>query len=312
MKSSEVRDILNKHKPALVIGNGINLYGETGGGNSWLELLQKLATNHKAPQTDIPQGISLTEFYDVLDIANGGSSSMSESKVVNLQQEFCDLMRCWRAENHHKRVALWARSNQRPILTTNFEDTLGSGIDCKLKHTTTKAFTDYYPWTSYYGDSEIDDPIIGFGIWHINGMQHYSRSIRLELSHYMGSVEKARKWLHKGKDDRLFSEKNHSRWQGHNTWLHVVFNCPLLIFGLKLEENEVFLRWLLIERARYFKKFPDRKKAAWYVHTSNEKADGKFFFLKGVGVELVKVNSYDHIYGQYVWEASATKRPSRH
>jgi len=122
----------------------------------------------------------------------------------------------------------------------------------------------------------------------------------------MGSVERARKWLHKGEEDRLFSGKNHSLWQGHNTWLHVVFNSPLLIFGLKLEENEVFLRWLLIERARYFKKFPDRKKSAWYVRKSDDKDDGKFFFLKGVGIELVTVDSYNQIYGQNVWMDSKT------
>lgn len=49
-------------------------------------------------------------------------------------------------------------------------------------------------------------------------------------------------------------------WDGAASWLHIVFNSPLLIFGLGLEENEVFFRWLLIERARYFKKFPIEEK----------------------------------------------------
>ena len=80
----------------------------------------------------------------------------------------------------------------------------------------------------------------------------------------MGSVGRARAWLHRGGDRRLFSGKSPDNWLGKNTWVHIIFNSPLLIFGLALEENEVFLRWLLIERARYFKKFPDRRKKAWY------------------------------------------------
>jgi len=212
MRASILKSILREHTPALIVGNGINLYGNSGNGNSWEALLQQLASNHQAPQTRVPKGISLTEFYDVLDIANGNPGSTSSKSAPSLQKEFCDLMQSWSAESHHKLVAQWAKDNNKPILTTNFEDTLGSGIRCTLNHTTTKGFTDYYPWASYYGHSHINGPSHEFGIWHINGMQHYSRSIRLGLSHYMGSVERARRWLHKGKEDRLFSGKNHVHW----------------------------------------------------------------------------------------------------
>lgn len=67
-----------------------------------------------------------------------------------------------------------------------------------------------------------------------------------------------------------------------------------------MEENEVFIRWLLIERAKYFKKFPDRKKAGWYITTRTGTPDarsaGKALFLKNVGLNVVEVNSYDEIY----------------
>ena len=84
--------------------------------------------------------------------------------------------------------------------------------------------------------------------------------------------------------------------------MHIVFNNPLLIFGLGLNENEVFLRWLLIERARYFRKFPDRKKPAWYVHTDDLKNSGKAFFLEGVGIQMIESNDYDEIYGPHTWD----------
>jgi hypothetical protein len=117
----------------------------------------------------------------------------------------------------------------------------------------------------------------------------------------MGSVERARGWLHKGNESRLFSGKNVDNWDGADTWLHVIFNTPLLIFGLSLEENEVFFRWLLIERARYFKKFPSRKNDAWYVSTEWKNLDGQKFFLEGVGVKCVQADDFDQIYSAATW-----------
>jgi hypothetical protein len=162
-------------------------------------------------------------------------------------------------------------------------------------------FTDYYPWETYYGSNAVRDPSQEFGIWHVNGMQRYHRSIRLGLTHYMGSVERARGWFHKGNEGCLFSGKNVRGWDGAATWLHIIFNTPLLIFGLGLEENEVFLRWLLIERARYFRIFPERRKSAWYVHVGKIDNPGKQFFLSGVGVQTILATSYDEIYGPGTW-----------
>lgn len=281
---------------ALIIGNGINLYGSSKATNSWKDLLEKLAKNNLSNPKRIPEGISHTEYYDVLDL------KINKSRFsTSLQQQFCDLMLSWKPYEHHKWIVEWAKKNNCPILTTNFENILSDAGGCNLKRTISGDFTDYYPWESYYGVSDVSDPSNEFGIWHINGMQHYRRSVRLGLSHYMGSVERARAWIHKGNERRLFSGKNPQKWMGSKTWLHTIFNTPLLIFGLGLEQNEVFLRWLLIERARYFKKFPVRKKNAWYVSTKNADSEGKHFFLDAVGVECIYVKSYDDLYGEKTW-----------
>jgi hypothetical protein len=85
--------------------------------------------------------------------------------------------------------------------------------------------------------------------------------------------------------------------------MHVVFNMPLLIVGLGLEENEVFLRWLLIERAKYFRQFPSRRHDAWYVYSDEDPpADGKRFFLRGIGIEPVRARNFDEIYLNPGWE----------
>ncbi|MDP3549251.1 MAG: hypothetical protein Q8R81_02530 [Novosphingobium sp.] len=94
-------------------------------------------------------------------------------------------------------------------------------------------------------------------------MAKYKTSIRLGLSHYMGSVRRAGGWLHGRSDENPFRAKNRREWQGARTWLHLLFNKPLLFVGLGLAENEVFLRWLLIEQAKYFRTFFDRAHDAW-------------------------------------------------
>ena len=286
----------NRSNIALVIGNGINRYGPAKNTNSWHDLLVKLAKEHlPAKHRSVPSGVALTEFYDVLELK---STKLKSGK--SLQQEFSELISSWKPYEHHMRVVGWARDANAPILTTNFERVLADAGGCLLNRTREGGFTDYYPWETYYGNGKINDPSREFAIWHVNGMENYHRSIRLGLTHYMGSVERARGWIHRGNESPLFSGKNVREWQGASSWLHVIFNTPLLFIGLGLEENEVFLRWLLIERARYFKKFPDRKKSAWYVHTEGLSA-GKKFFLEGVGIQLVQAIDYDEIYGVDTW-----------
>jgi hypothetical protein len=75
-----------------------------------------------------------------------------------------------------------------------------------------------------------------------------------------------------------------------------------LIFGLGLAENEVFLRWLLIERAKYYTDFPKRFQPAWYFHTSHEQDHGKLYFLQAVGVQAFEVADYEELYGAATWQ----------
>jgi hypothetical protein len=294
----EIKSILNRKTSdlALVIGNGINLYGPSQNTNSWYDLLVKLSKKHlPESQGTIPDGISLTEFYDVLEL-----KTPPRVTEHTLQQGFCDLMKNWKFYKHHEHVVNWAAEANVPILTTNFEQVLANAGDCKMYRTQKGGFTDFYPWQSYYGHRQIDNPARDFAIWHLNGMQRYHRSICLGLTHYMGSVARARGMIHKG-DRRLSSGNNPDTWAGASSWLQVIFNCNLMIFGLGLGENEVFLRWLLIERAKHFKHFPKFKKQGWYVYADDDEDTGKLFFLEGVGITSVKVDSYDDIYGADVW-----------
>lgn len=296
----KIKSLLKKNKGnlALVVGNGVNRYRDAHKTNSWEALLLTLARRHRlAVDSSIPKGIVLTEFYDLLELKSGPSTS-----TRSLQQDFCTLMQGWQPHDHHKRIVYWAEENDAPILTTNFDNLLArAGGYELLPKRTKKGFTDYYPWERYYGNSAVESPAPAFGIWHINGMQKYRRSIRLGLTHYMGSAERARSWLYKGEENRLFSGKSVRNWRGVDTWLHLVFHKPLLIFGLALEENEVFLRWLLIERARYFRKFRKRHQPAWFVYTSKKESEGKLYFLEGIGIHPIQAANYEELYSAGTW-----------
>lgn len=282
---------------ALVIGNGINRFKGVGQSSSWNDLLRDLWFKVYGTSMEIiPQGISLTEFYDLLEL-----ESTSKKLGVNLQQEFCDTLSGWRHGIHHERIMVFARSREIPVLTTNFDLLLANAGGATFRRFKQETFTDYYPWGCYYSDRELRTPTSGFGIWHINGMAKYHRSIRLGLTHYMGSVERARRLIHRGDEGALFSGKRRSHWDGRYTWLHIIFNKALFVFGLGLEQNEVFLRWLLIERAKYFKRFPMREKPAWYVCLGKPRNEGKELFLRKLGFEYATVDRYAEIYGD-LWE----------
>ncbi len=277
-------------KPALIIGNGVNLFNAADGASSWKQLLLELWQSRIGNVDDKAlEGISLTEFYDVLDLKMARQSK-------SLQAEFCEGMAHWQSKEHHRNIVQWAKDKKCPILTTNFENTLSDALGLKLQRLKAYTFTDFYPWGSYYAAKPISDTANEFAIWHINGMQHYKRSIRLGLSDYMGSVERVRPMLHKS-GNRLFSKADFSKWPGRHTWLNPIFQNDLFIFGLGLEVTEVFLRWLLIERAKFFKKFPNQRREAFFIYCNESSLQaGQQLFLGSVGIKPIQVTSYDEIY----------------
>ena len=57
--------LLAQHRPALVIGNGINRYRADGAQRSWETLLAGLARRSSLAATPRAlEGLSLTEYYD--------------------------------------------------------------------------------------------------------------------------------------------------------------------------------------------------------------------------------------------------------
>jgi hypothetical protein len=284
------------HDIALVIGNGIHRHGAAGV-NSWDQLLIDLARQNGLMVDHLPQGATATEFYDLIDLRVGAPSG-------GLAASFCIEMSEWPTQDHHRRIMGWAVRHRVPVMTTNFDEVLSRAVAAKLMRPNVPGFTSWYPWDSRFAHELHDDPRDGFGVWHINGLARYRRSVRLGLTHYIGLAHRAREWLHRG-GNRLFAAKDKQNWPGRRTWLHLMFNKPLLFLGLGLREDEVFLRWLLIERERYFRKFPDRRQPGWFVFThepKDESETGRIFFLEGIGVKCVRTETYFDIYDIPAWQ----------
>lgn len=283
-----------------MLGNGVNRY-KNNQPVSWEHLLNSLSLN--LDNTKVPKGISFTEFFDILSISSK-DIILKQKERHFLQKQFCSLIDLWEPTVYHESIVKWAKRNKNPILTTNFDSNLSDAINAKLQRNSQKKFTYYYPFESYYSDqqSPITQPSRQFAIWHVNGMKRYPASIRLGLTHYMGSVEKVRPKIQKGARGLYNSKVNN--WTGSDSWLDVFFHCPLVFIGISLDETEIFLRWLLIQRAKYFIKFPERRKSAWYIYSKQDHlSNGKRFFLEGVGVIPLEVNDFGDLYSQVIWSS---------
>lgn len=291
---------LNKHDLAFIVGNGINRYAYGDSRKiSWEEMLLEIWKKiSDKPLNEIPKGISLTEFYDVMEI-EAKSIDKTRLSIENsdiIRSKIADYIDKFKPIEYHRLLQKKFSNWNIPLLTTNFDRNLDDGLKLHILHKQ-KGFTDYYPWNVYFGNNELFSPIEGFGVWHINGMVGYRRSIQLSLSGYTRLSSRVRKFIHSDDDTDNFVNKNIDKWNVYYTWLHIIFNRSLCVMGLALDKDENFLRWLLLERMKYFEKFPKKKKGAWYVYYREEDMpQGKKFFLEYFGFEIIKLDSAEEVY----------------
>lgn len=291
----ELAEILAQHKPALLIGNGINRHNSKASA-SWDDLLATLAARQGLSLTGTDAlEMSNTEFFDILDLAR------AETDRNSLQEEFCNLMEDWMPSAHHAEIVGWAKRHHRPVVTVNFDETLARSVDADFFRRG-EHFTHFYPWSSYFSDREVRDPRKSFAIWHAHGMMRYKRSIRLGLTHYMGCVQRARPWVYGRKGLRANARNSFASWRGADSWLEVLFFCPLILIGFGFGKDETFLRWLFLERARLHKLRPDWQTPTWFVDTQTTRHARRRLFLKGLGMDVVTVPHYAAIYENPAWQ----------
>jgi len=225
-----------------------------------------------------------------------------------LKDKVCNKLEGWMLDDKVSNMLTSIFEMDAPILTTNFDLSISRKMEelhpFQMKYHVLKKgmSSEVFPWSYYCGNDRLYNPCAGFGIWHMHGVASKPQSLCLGLSDYMRLTEKAWEKIHKDSffEIDMFAGKNTNYWKGYRTWLHIIFNKSLLIMGLNLGENETFLRWLLIQRAKYFALFPDRKHKGWYLYPKEEERQANFFgkkvFLEKVGFEMLPVDSYKVIY----------------
>ena len=286
--AEKVVDVLSTKTPAIIVGNGINRFSSLFSADySWDSLIMKLWSNLSKNAIPFGEDFNLTEAYDIINLY-----SVEEDELRNEVKAF---VKSIRPTGYQRKLSESMLNRDLPILTTNYDSLLEQGLNDYRFKEDGHSFTDYYPWSVYFSDRQRSCTMDGFGVWHINGMVKYPRSMRLGLTHYMQQVSRVKSFLHSGDMDD-FRGKNQIMWRGYTTWLHIFFNRNLLILGLKLDVNEVFLRWLLIEREKYYNRYNDRRKFGWFLCNKAEMTLGKRFFLESLGFEIIQFDDFNPLY----------------
>ena len=137
----EVISILsrNKNDIAFILGNGINLHYNKNSA-SWNSLLFQLWDEYSfKTQSNIPQGISFTEFYDILEIENYQQKEFSGK----LQKEVVNALSSWENNNRQNRILNKIQQLNAPLLTTNFDDLIPKTLELELRKL--RRNSDVYP-----------------------------------------------------------------------------------------------------------------------------------------------------------------------
>lgn len=285
---------LGLSKPAILLGNGLNNYYLEN--SSWLNLLQNLSFKTIEESYFETGDLTYPEYFDVLSITlNNG-----KKEIESIKEELSNKIIEWEGKNGHHKVTQFAREKNIPILTTNYDLTL---VDKKLKEAmkiksgdkyhnmkprknihSGKKFSDYYPFHTCYSDNTITEASQQFGIWHMHGISCYKRSLSIGASDYGNNISQYKKFL--DKEEQIKDPK----WNGKNSWLEVFYHCDLIILGLTLASQETSLRWLLIQREKYYLKNSNlRRKTYFVVNKDYEKiCDGKKFFFESIGIEIIE------------------------
>ena len=294
------QEIEKKHL-SFIFGNGINLHENTNSSslvwNNFLTNLWNKLTNETI--SCLPSGITNTEFFDILNLRKDSSVNL-EKEIQNYFKSNADKPTDYIKKLQNKMIE-W----DVPVLTTNLDELLATGLKSHILRTKpNKGFSSHYPHNVYYSNRELHSPTEGFGIWYINGMLKYISSYRFSLSQYMKlatKLQKQVKSLGYLANPSIQNTNLAANWEPA-TWMKNIFEHNLIIVGLGLDTNENVIRWLLIERAKYYNKYPQTKRKGWYVCLKKEiqSDEGKKMFLNNVGLEPVILNTYKQIYNSII------------
>lgn len=306
---------------AFLVGNGINNFRAKPDENSWKGLLIELGVTYSELERGFLEivlrdsSVTYPEFFDLIQLLS--ETRVDPEDVKRLKAKIASRFDSWEPKDHHRLFIRAARSLDLPVLTTNYDYLIESADDETVRFVRGRnrdgsmkpllapeaEHDPEFPWHAYYSYREVRSAPDEFAVRHIHGMGAYPESIRLSLSDYMGAVDRARRWLLEEPGSPFNDRERLSRWRGNNSWLDIFFHRPVFIFGLSLESQEVGIRWLLIEREKYYRKFPELRRSGWYaaVERLDDLPGGKRLFFENLGFEVLIFSRPEELYEEY-WE----------
>jgi hypothetical protein len=220
-------------------------------------------------------------------------------KKTNINKEIARLMKKREPKLVHQYIVSRIKKLNAPILTTIFDETLSKTFNYKRFILDQKSFNAYYPWTVYHAESPLSDPLQGFGIWYINGMIHYPSSLNYSKQQYYKLTRKFLSLIDPLNQEDCFNQPNNIVL---NSWINILFNKSLFVFGMGNEIQDDFLSFVLFARASYYRCFPEKKHKSWYVcHALSPIAEEyTVHSLKKKDFEIIELNSTKDIY-ENIW-----------
>ena len=308
---------------AFVLGNGINYYLRNSV-VSWKELLdnfirvnkdslEELSFASQSKDVTNTEIVNLIEVFADKELGAGNPAAAMRKKLMAFLKERLS----FKAPGECALLdAAWGKHH---ILTTNFDESIekyiSRSIKRRLKGCEAKARNKEenvhsnngdYPWNRFWGLKDCPkerSPLDHHNtIWHIHGKldNKTSCSVLFSLTRYVNAIKRVELW-------KMASPE---KWPGRNTWVNIFYNEPLIIAGLGLENQEVFLRTLLIERNRHWKKqkkdgkIKKEPKSFYLVRKTDDdkKATDGRAFLRALGFEVVEFESTEDLYNNNNWK----------
>lgn len=310
----QMRQAKEKGRLAFLLGNGINMYATDGDCPSWKGLVKRISEEVKSDHT-VDEGYTLTELFDILRIHH--TPDTTDADITKCVQKLVrELYPC--DKEYYQFLSERLKAISAPVLTTNFDTNLEIGLRRQVTPIrsladSNKLISDIYHWNEYYAKDPIADEDMerNFSVWHIHGNVEQKKTIRLDLSAYMGQVTYTRNFLQDKahlwavlKDGDPWGMPNKGMKEGEAlkvdgyafTWLNIFYNSAICINGLGLSTDETYLRWLFISRFKYQKRIGIEPKG-WYIYGWRDTVtEGMKAFLRGVGIEPVYIDSDDARY----------------
>lgn len=283
---------------AIVLGNGINYSFYKSTAVSWSKLVADL-WNNAHPNEPISES-----FVNTKNISMTETAEMSETPFDDIRTFVAEKFSIHTQKNEKAyRFLEYFEKNNIPIITTNYDDNIVKELSLSQFYTSFEhgeILDPRFQWGRYYSKEEIPQKGIlkRFAVWNAHGTIDDPKSMCFSLSDYYECYQKAYEILN-GVYSPFYIKSPHQELPYEKTWINILLNKSICIIGLSLDENETFLRWLLMMRYRYMQNYlgNSNRHKGWYLYTENENmSEAKKFFLKSVNIRPIKCKSYNAIF----------------